>query len=97
LVAIASMLAAAEASMAVGAQRCQAYLDSGGLAPERLHVIALMTRFLTELADAYERWATWAQREVETWPDARRATGWDPMPTFRDVVRRSRPSPPPRP
>jgi DNA-binding PadR family transcriptional regulator len=88
LAAIASIRADAEASIAVGVQRCQAYLESGGPFPERLHVIALMARFLTELADAYERWASWAQLEVETWPDAKRAAGWDPTSTFRYVVSR---------
>jgi DNA-binding PadR family transcriptional regulator len=93
LAAIASMHAEAEVSMSHGAQRCQAYLNTGGPFPERLHIIALMARFLTELADAYERWATWAMGEVESWPDTKSAAGWDPSPTFRLVVDRAKGSP----
>jgi DNA-binding PadR family transcriptional regulator len=93
LAAIASMHAEAEVSMSHGAQRCQAYLSTGGPFPERLHIIALMARFLTELADAYERWATWAMGEVESWPDTKSAAGWDPSPTFRLVVDRAKGSP----
>lgn len=89
LAAIASMLTEAEASMNLGAQRCQAYLETGGPFPERLHIIALMARFLAELADAYQRWAAWAMEEVETWPDTKDAAGWDPMPTFLHAVHRA--------
>jgi DNA-binding PadR family transcriptional regulator len=92
LAAVTSILAEAEASMNVGAQRCNAYLDSGGPFPERLHIIALMARFLTELADAYQRWAVWAIKEIESWPDTQSAGGWDPLPTFQLVVRRAQAS-----
>jgi hypothetical protein len=84
------MHAESETSIRLGAQRCQAYLDSGVPFPERLHIIALMARFLTELADAYERWAAWAVGEVESWPDTKSAAGWDPSPTFRPVVDRAK-------
>jgi DNA-binding PadR family transcriptional regulator len=48
------------------------YLQTGGPFPERLHLIALMVRFLGfEWGAAVHRWATWAEQEVLAWPDVR--------------------------
>jgi PadR family transcriptional regulator AphA len=38
--------------------------------PERLHVNALLFRWLWEHADLKARWAQWAIEQVERWPDA---------------------------
>jgi PadR family transcriptional regulator, regulatory protein AphA len=48
------------------------YLQTGGPFPDRLHLIALMVRFLGfEWGSAVHRWATWAEQEVQRWPDVR--------------------------
>lgn len=39
--------------------------------PDRLHIIALVHRFLWEYSGALLRWATWAEAEVAGWTDAR--------------------------
>jgi PadR family transcriptional regulator AphA len=47
------------------------YLQTGGPFPHRLHIIALMVRFLGfEWRTAVHRWATWAEQEVQHWPKA---------------------------
>jgi PadR family transcriptional regulator AphA len=51
-----------------GAGLIAEYLD-GGTFPQRLHVIALTTRFLAEYIVMLRDWAAWAEAEVETWPD----------------------------
>jgi DNA-binding PadR family transcriptional regulator len=38
--------------------------------PERIHVNALLFRWLWEQAETNARWAEWAMQEVESWPDA---------------------------
>lgn len=45
------------------------YLATGGPFPERLNIIVLMVRFLTEYNDAILRWARWAGSEVDAWRD----------------------------
>ena len=48
------------------------YLQTGGPFPDRLHIIALMVRFLGfELGAAVHRWASWAEQEVQRWPQVR--------------------------
>jgi DNA-binding PadR family transcriptional regulator len=45
------------------------YLQTGGPFPDRLHIIALIVRFLGfEWGAAVHRWATWAEQEVLGWP-----------------------------
>ena len=43
--------------------------ETGGPFPDRLHVNALVFRFLTDHVETVERWAAWAEQEVERWPD----------------------------
>lgn len=43
------------------------YLEDGGPFPERWHVIALGARALLDHAEALDRWAREATREVERW------------------------------
>ena len=45
------------------------YLATGGPFPERLHLIALIGKFIHEHLAQLERWARWAEAQVETWPD----------------------------
>jgi len=45
------------------------YRDTGGPFPDRLPVIALTGRFLTDLADMVAAWAAWAADTVASWPD----------------------------
>jgi len=55
-----------------GIQLVRDYLQTGGPFPDRLHIIALMVRFLGfEWGAAVHRWATWAEQEVERWPHVR--------------------------
>jgi PadR family transcriptional regulator, regulatory protein AphA len=44
------------------------YLTTGGPFPERLHLIALIGRFLSDYAELLEGWATWAEDTVADWP-----------------------------
>ena len=43
--------------------------QSGGQFPERVHVNALVYRFLWEFTEAVRRWAIWADAEVAGWQD----------------------------
>lgn len=63
------------------------YTESSGPFPERLPAIVLTGKFLTDLADMIDRWATWANEVVEQWPDDPSAASpdWD---TLRSVARR---------
>jgi PadR family transcriptional regulator AphA len=54
--------------------------ESGGPFPERLHVNALVFRFMWEHAEMLLRWVAWAEHEVANWPDDVAA------PTERDVA-----------
>jgi hypothetical protein len=37
--------------------------------PERRHLSALVARLYFDIGEAIERWADWAESEVDTWPD----------------------------
>lgn len=47
--------------------RMAEYAETGGPFPSRLPVIALPARFFSEFADMLDRWAAWAEAEVEGW------------------------------
>ena len=42
---------------------------TGGPFPERLHVNALVFKFMWEQADMLARWTAWAEQEVTRWPE----------------------------
>jgi PadR family transcriptional regulator AphA len=42
---------------------------TGGPFPERLHVNALVFKFMWEQAEALARWTAWAEHEVRAWPE----------------------------
>jgi len=44
------------------------YATTGGPFPERLHIIALIGRFLSDYAELLAGWATWAEDAVADWP-----------------------------
>ena len=52
-------------------QRLREYETTGGPFPERLHVIELVARFMSDYAELLERWSSWAAREVEGWRDTK--------------------------
>jgi PadR family transcriptional regulator AphA len=47
----------------------QLFRDSPGPFPQRLAVIALTGKFMTDFADMLASWASWAAAEVADWPD----------------------------
>jgi DNA-binding PadR family transcriptional regulator len=44
------------------------YVATGGPFPERLHLIALVGRYLSDYAELLDGWATWAEGTVSEWP-----------------------------
>jgi DNA-binding PadR family transcriptional regulator len=69
LVNIDSMARWAAGQNAVNVAFARLYRDTGGPYPQRLAVIALTGKFLTDLADMVSAWATWAADTVASWPD----------------------------
>jgi DNA-binding PadR family transcriptional regulator len=61
--------AEAESVLQFGAGLAHEYLDHQGPFPERLHIHALVWRFLWESTKARLDWAIWAEAQVEQWPD----------------------------
>jgi DNA-binding PadR family transcriptional regulator len=45
------------------------FRDGAGPFPQRLAVIALTGKFMTDFADMLAAWAAWATATVEAWPD----------------------------
>jgi DNA-binding PadR family transcriptional regulator len=73
------------------------YLATGGPFPERLHLIALVGRFLSDYAELLQGWATWAEDTVAGWPATGPANAVPlPADVFDLVLRRAR-RPPGRP
>ena len=59
----------AEQRLDQGRRLAREHIAPDGPTPERLHVNAVMWRFLWEQHQATARWATWARREISAWPD----------------------------
>ena len=55
--------------------RIDEYQRTGGPYPERLPVTMLIARFQQEQAAAVQRWARWAQSQVENWEGVTPQTG----------------------
>jgi PadR family transcriptional regulator AphA len=72
---IAAIAAMADARAEHVARRIEEYRKTGGPFPERLPVTTLIARFHTEQAAAAQRWARWAQKEVENWSGVTPQTG----------------------
>lgn len=63
------------------------YLAPGhGPFPDRLHVIALDARFVSDYADFLARWATWAEAQVEAWPARRAVPAARSLRVFRELA-----------
>jgi PadR family transcriptional regulator, regulatory protein AphA len=43
--------------------------ETGGPFPERLHVNALVFRFMSEQTELLIRWVSWAEEEIAAWPE----------------------------
>ena len=52
--------------------------------PERVHLNALMFRWIWEQAEMKARWAEWAIARVEAWPDTATADIEEALKTFRE-------------
>ena len=57
--------------LAFGRALAEASLAGEFPQPERLHISAVMWRYLWEMHSATARWAEWARAEIESWPDTR--------------------------
>jgi DNA-binding PadR family transcriptional regulator len=68
LAQVAVLAAHAEQRLALGRRVAEQYLSDAAPAP-RLHVNAVMWRFLWEQHQAIGRWAAWATAEIRQWPD----------------------------
>jgi PadR family transcriptional regulator, regulatory protein AphA len=64
-----------EQRAAVGASISRQYLEEGGPFPDRLPWLLLTGQFLQDFINMVDRWAEWAERTVQDWPeDVRCAT-----------------------
>jgi DNA-binding PadR family transcriptional regulator len=68
LAQVAVMAEHARARIELGARLGDEHAGNDGPLPERLHVNAVMWRFLWEQNLAVARWAEWAEQEIESWP-----------------------------
>lgn len=67
------------------------YLRGEGRFPERIHVNALIFRWVWEQAETKARWAAWALAEVESWPDTTEpADVARSLAIFREALREGR-------
>jgi hypothetical protein len=69
LATLASIRTEAEHTRQHHADLARDLAETGGPFPERLHVNALVFKFMWEQADTLVRWLTWAEQEVASWPD----------------------------
>lgn len=61
--------------------------QTGGPFPDRLHVNALVFKFMWDQTETIIRWATWAEHQVEKWPeDISRPAGPDAGMTLREAA-----------
>lgn len=86
LAAIRSLQEYAQTLRDFGKEAGREYLDGHVPFPERLHIIALVLQFNVEYVALLERWAAWAEEEVQGW-----ANTTDPavFPTAEKVVIRA--------
>lgn len=67
---------------AYGEARAREYRETGGPFPHRLHLIALVSRFVYDSRRMVLDWVRWAEQEVATWPEMDRV---DPSALVREV------------
>jgi len=80
LATLASIRTEAERTRQHHAELAADLAETGGPFPERLHVNALVFKFMWDQAEMLLRWVTWAEQEVADWPDDAS------QPTEREVV-----------
>ena len=70
------------------------YVATGGPFPQRLHIVALIGRFLGDYAQLLESWAAWAEDQVTEWPVTSPATAVPiPHEVFHELIERASSSP----
>lgn len=69
LAQVAVLAQHADERLALGRRVADQYLAAQGPTPPRLHINAVMWRFLWEQHQATARWAAWAAEEIDSWPD----------------------------
>jgi PadR family transcriptional regulator AphA len=69
LTQVAVLARHADDRLALGRRVADEYLKDDESLPARLHVNAVMWRFLWEQHQAIARWAAWADAEIRQWPD----------------------------
>ncbi|HEX2286475.1 MAG TPA: PadR family transcriptional regulator [Mycobacterium sp.] len=72
---VAAIADMAQAQVEYIADRVREYDETGGPFPDRLPVILLVAKFHEERANALQRWAHWAGREIAGWDGVTPATG----------------------
>jgi PadR family transcriptional regulator, regulatory protein AphA len=72
---IAAILGMANARMDYVTNRIEEYRLTGGPYPGRLPITTLIARFHHEQAAAAQRWARWAQAQVDSWEGVTPQTG----------------------
>jgi DNA-binding PadR family transcriptional regulator len=62
--------------------------DTGGPFPQRLHINALVFKFMWEQAETVIRWAKWAEEEIARWPEdvSRPTEAEDVRAVFRETI-----------
>jgi len=88
LATLASIRQQADARRQEAITRAEEYATTGGPFPERLHVIALVARFLLDYTELVATWAAWAEQQVPGWPGV--AAG-DGAPVAADAFQPARP------
>jgi len=69
LAQVAVIAGHAQERLALGRRLAEEHLAADGPLPERLHVNAVLWRFLWFQHRAMADWAQWAREEIEQWPD----------------------------
>lgn len=69
LATLASIRTEAEQTRQHHAELAADLAETGGPFPHRLHVNALVFKFMWDQAEMLLRWVTWAEQEVADWPD----------------------------
>ena len=69
LAAVATIRAWAEERNDENIEVARSYLAGEGPFPERVAVLVVVGRFITDFTDMVEQWADWATAMMEDWPD----------------------------
>jgi DNA-binding PadR family transcriptional regulator len=84
---IQSIRCAAQATREAHAKLAAELATGGGPFPERVHVNALVFKFMWEHNEMLARWASWAEDEVRRWPkDISRPPGPEASQPLRDAA-----------